>query len=87
MRRIPLTKKVIDSVLSDSRYKHVLAKELMLDELLCGECDPVEFLETAFRRAYVDMIKPNSIIKDEVHEKWIDEGRKLCQQQQNLNTS
>ena len=35
----------VHNLVINKEYCELLAKQLMLDELLCGECDPVEFLQ------------------------------------------
>jgi len=72
MRKYPLCKRTIDALINDKEYITKVAEELMLDELLVGEGDSVEFLTRTLRQVYVDTIKKDSMIKEEYHQAWVD---------------
>lgn len=72
MKKYPLCKRTIDALINDEEYISKLSEELMLDELLVGECDPVQFLIKTLRQTYVDTIKEKSMIKTKYHQEWAD---------------
>lgn len=72
MKKYPLCKRTIDALINDKEYINKVAEELMLDELLVGECDPVEFLTRTLRQVYVDAVKKDSMIKTKYHQAWVD---------------
>ncbi|CAH9011778.1 hypothetical protein VP249E411_P0028 [Vibrio phage 249E41-1] len=72
MRKYPLCKRTIDALINDKEYITKLAEDLMLDELLVGECDAVEFLTRTLRQTYIDTIKKESMIKTKYHQEWVE---------------
>ena len=65
-------RKVIDAMLDDDDYISALASELMLDEVLGGECDPLLFLKRAIKKVYSDQNKELSMLKNKIWEDWVD---------------
>lgn len=57
MKPVIFSQRTIDAVVKEDAYIEALADELMLDEVLCGECDSKEFLKLAMKRTFAEYRK------------------------------
>jgi len=67
-----LSQMQIDALINSEDYINKLAEELMLNEILCGECDPVVFLKRTMRSVLAEEKKPRSIMKSAYWDKWVE---------------
>lgn len=79
--RLYFTRKVIDCMLQQEGFIKILSEKLMLDEMLCGEANPEEFLKLSLKEAYCEYRKDTRKTRhtcyveldNKINEQWLEE--------------
>lgn len=70
-------KRMIDALVENEDFLNIVSDRLMLDELLCGECDPKDFLKSQLKLSYIDYRTSKEIIREERFSRTLDEWSKV----------